>query len=154
MYNVVGAHMFWSTFEAADFNYKGPPSRADLIDRESIMLFRYGVDIGLHMTLPMLFLLSGFVGSLTWRAGDGGMLNFMRKRFTRLLLPYFFGLIFSVFPRGMSFISIYTRALYSTNPFLLPQSFSLSSHTPPDPTHTPRTTYPTTTPYPMPVNQM
>lgn len=100
VYCVVGAHCMWTAFDDADFDAH-PPSQDQLLHNETVLLLRYGTDIGQHTTIPMFFMMSGFVGSLTWRGGDGGMFNFMQKRFLRLLVPYFVGLVFSVWPRDI-----------------------------------------------------
>ena len=101
MYNVVGGHLFWSVCDEAEYNVKGMPSQDQMAHNDStLMMYRYGVDMGQHVTIPLFFLMSGYVSSLAWRGGDGGILNFMKKRFSRLMLPYFFGLMFSVYPRG------------------------------------------------------
>ena len=81
IYNVVVMHIAWTLGDAA--NPAG---------------IRFTTDTLTTFTMPVIFLVSGFVASLSWRRGRAGALGHTRKRVRRLLLPWLFGTLFSVVP--------------------------------------------------------
>ena len=92
-------HLYWTLADDFGLPTDGTPSEYMIKNNETYVMHWYAVDMGVLVTIPLFFCLSGYVTSMSWRNGDGGMLMFMKKRFLRLILPWIFGTLVGVIPR-------------------------------------------------------
>ena len=99
--NVVLGHIWTDVLLQTGFDRDYPDRMKPPWDERSRMC-DYGVDHGTLHTIPMFFLLSGFLNSYTFRAHKkDGIKTFIMKRVMRLLPPWVFGgLLFSLSQMG------------------------------------------------------
>eukprot|EP00287_Rhodomonas_sp_CCMP768_P009090 CAMPEP_0196723952 /NCGR_PEP_ID=MMETSP1091-20130531/5993_1 /TAXON_ID=302021 /ORGANISM="Rhodomonas sp., Strain CCMP768" /LENGTH=518 /DNA_ID=CAMNT_0042066015 /DNA_START=28 /DNA_END=1584 /DNA_ORIENTATION=- len=105
VWNVVCGHVWWTTrdtirgFPANVYKTTlsdGSPSSWD----EQTRLIEYTVDQGAFHTVPMFFLVSGYLTSCTMKTDTPGVLRFMKSRFLRTIPPFICGAVLFVAERA------------------------------------------------------
>jgi len=99
VWNVVCGHCWWTTkdqFGGFPTNVNQQPSNWN----ESTRIIEYTVDQGAFHTVPLFFLVSGFLTSCTMKTDTPGVLKFIRSRVLRTIPPFAGGAILFVIERA------------------------------------------------------
>jgi hypothetical protein len=104
VYNVVCGHIWWDVRDEFSLTYDNVYA-SDW--SESTRIMEYSVDEGTFHTIPMFFLVSGYLTHVTLKIDSIGVKKFLRNRVLRIIPPFIFGAIVQVIVqcvgRGKSF---------------------------------------------------
>ena len=99
VFNVVAGHIWWDVKDLAgladDSNVYLPPWD------EQTRIIEYAVDQGTFHTIPMFFLVTGYLTSMGLTVDDRGIKRFLTRRVLRILPPYLAGALLWAFVQSV-----------------------------------------------------